>query len=155
MTNTEYALRALQVWYRESGLSFKGITFDEAVDYLTNRSEPRRLYLDIFGGSVKTVGLYKAEDAMFSLAEANQGKIPDPAYFHDMLYDKVNPWKLQNFVPIVVQSVGAGLSDTVKVGVDYGGFGLKSVYWMALAGVGIYIVILATSTGKAHSGRIA
>lgn len=143
MTNTEYAMRALRVWYNESGLDFKGITFDQAVDFLVNKSEPRRLYLDLFGDSVKTVGEYKAHDAMFTLGELNNGKIPDPAYFSEMLYDRVDPSRLENFVPLVADSLTDSAATIVKTVSSYGGFGLKYGFYLALAGAALYVFVNA------------
>lgn len=143
MTNREAGLQMLRWWYGASSLQMKGISFDQAVDFLTTKSEPRRLYLDIWGENLKVVGAYKAEDAMYSLGEDNPGKIPDPQIFSDVLYDRVDTSNVSNFVEIAGESIASSARQITTAVADYGTFGLKSIYWIAIAGVAVYVLTAA------------
>lgn len=138
MTNSEKAMQMLKWWYERSGLELKGVSFAQAADILINKAEPNRIYPEIFGSVYDIVGPYKAADAMATLGELNPGKIPNAQYFSQVLVDAVDPSRLSNFVPLVWNAVGDSASDIASSVADYGSFGIKSLYWIALAGVALY-----------------
>lgn len=95
MTNVEAANSALRVWYGASALEFKGISYAQAANFLANGAG---LHMESFGAECRMLGNYKTEDAMFSLGELNQGKIPYPVDFIRMLRDRVDPAKITNYI---------------------------------------------------------
>lgn len=138
MSNVDKAMQMLRWWYERSGLELKGVSFAQAVDILVNKAEPNRLNLEFFGASYDVVGSYKASDAMATLGELNMGKIPNATYFHQVLVDAVDPSRLTNFVPLVAGAVSDSAVEITRAVSNYGVFGIKTLYYIALAGAAVY-----------------
>lgn len=142
MTSEEYARRALKSWYDAAGLSFKGVSFDRAYEILTVDATIR-MYPVIFGDAVKSIGLAKSLPAMQELGAANPGQIPHVQYFFEALTGAVDPYRIKNFIPIVVDSVKDSAVTIVNNVSEYGTFGIKAAYYIGLAALAVYALSMA------------
>lgn len=138
MSNVDTARYFLKYWYDATQLRADGITFEQALTALQN-SEPRRLYMDLYGGDFKYISASDAREALTSLGSNYPHDIPDPAAFDQVLIDRVNPKNITNFIRITKESVADSTAQITKTVASYGSLGLNSVFYIALAGFALWV----------------
>lgn len=133
MTNIERAQNALNIFYRNAALQFRGFTPQSLTDYYNRRSPS---FLNSFGSTLvyETVTAAKIETAMGNLgrASAASGNLPDPYDFYQAMIGEVTGWRWADTVDVLKQTGNevASAAKTVAVGVAsyYAIAGLLAVY---------------------------
>jgi hypothetical protein len=144
--------QCIRWWYDASGLQFTGVSFDQAVYALTaDPGNPLWLYPENLGEAFEAVGNARAQDAMTTLGNLNQGKIPTSEAFFNVMVNAVDPHNITNFLSIVgnaVKDTGEEITTTVA---NKASFALNTTYWIALAGIALFVGLYAVSSAKRFS----
>lgn len=118
----EKGLDLFLLWYRESGLQMKGITFDQALQHYAFLPT----FLQDLGASVRYSKLSqdRLKGAMLSLAAQGFGQFPRYTSFFDSLVGEVRTFRFDDAAAVVRESV-------------------SDIKTAAFAGAGLYVAVLA------------